>query len=439
MLDPAEVPPAPRLHHATINVSGWFPKSAPGQWSDEELLEGLSPQVSPLASNSSQLSPPSDHENACMSPTEKGANKAAGYNATNEAESYYARLCHIFTPPPQQTRGIFHATVRSVWEHKTDCAIRPCNVAPCSSGEQSKQECTSTDSHASAHRLRRTRSLSFSRSHGIHEPVKRYAQEYGHNIDTVPTLNTPALRDRVNNLHSREDEQAAQAKFVNVQNGAAPKRPAHACEVPAPPPPGLGTRPGERANAGSVNKSTRYPLSPVRCASVGSQKAPVHVHIEEPFGRSGDESGKENLRAIDPAEWDELYKDISAATADLLRRRLRPGEWNAPLVPSPLTMGDWSEDEADDTYLMPCTPTGRLWSSYCTKAYSSAMFHDHEPCIEGYCKSCRRCDRASPPWLCIYRQWLCIGEFDRAMWRFEEKDKEDKEDDPENGQKTEGQ
>ena len=68
------------------------------------------------------------------------------------------------------------------------------------------------------------------------------------------------------------------------------------------------------------------------------------------------------LLDIQDTEWEELFQDITAATALPLRRRLRPGEHNAPLVPSPLSMDADCADEIVNSVL-PTYAKG-VWPSY---------------------------------------------------------------------------
>ncbi|KAH9928663.1 uncharacterized protein B0H18DRAFT_1117853 [Fomitopsis serialis] len=109
-----------------------------------------------------------------------------------------------------------------------------------------------------------------------------------------------------------------------------------------------------------------------RSASAGSQDRPQEQRpsVARPF----DDEDKENLQAAESAEWNKLSREISAATALPVRRRLEPGEWNAPPVPSPLTFGDGLPDTTRLPRPSYCTPRdyrGMEWPSYVTVAFKS--------------------------------------------------------------------
>ncbi|TFY61952.1 hypothetical protein EVJ58_g4186 [Rhodofomes roseus] len=156
-------------------------------------------------------------------------------------------------------------------------------------------------------------------------------------------------------------------------------------------------------------------------ASPGSDKA-----ADDASDKACDDEDKENMQTDDIVEWVQLQRAISAATtvpvvpavsvtpalpvvsvdadaAPPIHRRLPPGVWNAPRMPSRLTLEETERPRGG--YWPPRNHKGVPWRSYATKLSMLESERLNDKCIEGTCGPCWRCAHASEPWLRMYWWW----------------------------------
>jgi len=336
MLGALGMPPAPQLLHAKVYALR-LPSAKP-------------PPFNTPKKGRTRRAPSADYGCAFLQPNDNGTSKSAG--ATSGLRPSTGSR-HSGTPT-QVRRMVysvpndnFVATYKSSREVSTG---RP---------DRSQHNARAREAASSARDLGHWRSD----PSGVEEQSRVWYETMRRGIHTAST----SIRDTVEG-HRRTSSTGDSAQQVQWSL-AAPHVPANANIWSSAglllPPPGIGPR----------------------SASSDSQARPQGQRPS--VARAFDDEDKENLQAAEAesAEWNKLSRDISAATALPVRRRLQPGEWNAPKVPSPLTFGDGLPDttrQPRPSYRTPCDYRGMEWPSYASAAFKPLcrMHWRRMPCPE---------------------------------------------------------
>ena len=363
MLDPIECPSTPKLAYATPTICSPLPMKPPAlQWHGTEMSRSPSPlsPISPTSESSGRSSPTTDSDSdlpALSTPKDNASNAEKAQGSTH--------LHHPETPPPQQPRGYFHAAVQNVPGHARKCSLR---LACCEENRvlvraRHTRAAPYPSVYASARQYRGGASL-----------CDRYAPAtYGCHCVVYETPHSTA--------ESRTDMPSVTKwlQGISLGNGLIPPKTEPFEDVKQarwPSDAGLGLKhkarhiddayedlqsikPVEQVGSDGEDGATVYYTSHDASTDTEYSEEESTVYtgdlILTPYERKA-------LLHIHETEWDELFQEITAATALPLRRRPRPGECNAPLVPSPLSVDPDCADEIVDTVL-PTYAKG-VWPSY---------------------------------------------------------------------------
>lgn len=350
MLDPVECPSTPKLAYATPTICSPLPIRPPAlQWHGEDSSRSPSPlsPISPTSDSSGRSSPSTDPDRELLAPLAPMNNAS---DAGKAQESTHLR--HTETPPPQQTRNTFHAAVRSVPGHALKCSL---GSAYCEANAAISRRSIRAAPYPSVY--------AYSPQYRIGASLCDRCAPVRYGCACVlyetPRADMPAvtkwlqgisLGDELIHQQSEPFENDEQARWLS-DTVLGKKRKAHhvddTCEDPF-----LSTRSFEQVCSENEDEAIVYYTSHYGSTDTQEEDGDLILTPEE----------RKTLLDIQDTEWDELFQDITAATALPLRRRLRPGEHNAPLVPSPLSMDADCADEIVDSVL-PTYAKG-VWPSY---------------------------------------------------------------------------
>lgn len=352
MLDPIECPPTPKLAPATTTIYSPQPMTPLAAQRHSREPSRSPPPLCPTSptSESSGRSSPSTGPDDNLHTHEDNANDVGAHA--------FPGLRHTETPLPKETRNLINATIRSVPGHTRECSLELSCANPSARGY------VWTASYPVPYACnRRPRTymrslLSQCQCRPIVYETPPSTASSSHRVDisaVTEWLEGISLRDELTRrrLEPLEKEDHAQEQSVKVLR----KRTRFQCEddtyddLPLPRP---TTRLRKAVYSDSEDEATIYYTS-YDASSDGQEDEEVMCLILPP-------KEQKDLLAIQDAEWEELFQDLAAATAPPLRRRLRPGERNAPLVPSPLSLDPDCTDEIVDT-VWPTSSKG-VWSSY---------------------------------------------------------------------------
>ncbi|EPT01330.1 hypothetical protein FOMPIDRAFT_83332 [Fomitopsis schrenkii] len=371
MLDPVECPPTPKLAYATTTIRSPLPmKPLALQQRSREPSRSPSPlsPITPTSESSGRSSPSTDSDGDLLAPQTLEDNA----NDVGKAQPLFAGLRHTEIPPPRKTLSHFHAAVRSVPGHVRKCSLGvSCHTLRASPNTSARRHVLAAPYPVPYARILRHRTEAYMRDHC------RFSQYQGHVIvyetprpraSPLRRVDMPAVNewlkgislypgDELTRQLPESPEKDEHARLTSDSEKTPQERPKaqlkdDSCEDPPSPPPSIKLINAEYSD--SEDEGTVYYTSYDASTDIQEEEETLCVLL------TPDE--QKDVLDIQDAEWEELFQDLVAATAQPLRRRLRPGEWNAPLVPSPLSMDPDCADEIVDTVL-PTYAKG-VWPSY---------------------------------------------------------------------------